>query len=447
MADIFVSYRRDDSQWSAGRINDRLEAVFGAERVFFDTVTIRPGEDFHQVLGNRVGSCRVLLAVVGPRWLDILESRLSEPNDFVRIEIAEGLQRQVRVIPVLIDGARPPPAARLPDDLKALARLNAIPVRADTFRSDLDQLIGFLREYLDNGPAGGAAPQQAHVAQGDRIKVDAKIVHGAPEGLFKPGAGRTEWFKDLDVGPEMVVVPEGSFTMGSRASEIAALKKEYSSDQPDREGPQRTVTIKKPFAVGRFAVTFDEWDAAVADGGCNSYRPDDAGWGRGRRPVINVSWEDAKAYARWLAERTGKTYRLLSETEWEYCCRAGTTTAFWWGGSISTRQANYDGNHTFGGGSKGEYRKQTVPVDSFEPNPWGLYQVHGNVWEWCEDNWQSDYKGASQDGSVRTGGDVSLRVLRGGSWGVQGGLRSASRDWSHLSNRDSFIGFRVARTL
>jgi hypothetical protein len=136
MTDIFVSYRRDDSQWSAGRINDRLEAVFGVGRVFFDTVTIRPGEDFHQVLGNRVGSCRVLFAVIGPRWLEILMARLGEPNDFVRIEIAEGLQRKVRVVPVLIDGAKPPPAVQLPDDLKALARLNAVPVRADTFRSD-----------------------------------------------------------------------------------------------------------------------------------------------------------------------------------------------------------------------------------------------------------------------------------------------------------------------
>jgi TIR domain len=113
-----VSYRRDDSQRSAGRINDRLEAVFGAGRVFFDTVTIKPGEDFHAVLGNSVGSCRVLLAVIGPRWLDILVSQLSETNDFVRIEIAEALQRKVRVIPVLIDGAKPPPAAQLPDDLR-----------------------------------------------------------------------------------------------------------------------------------------------------------------------------------------------------------------------------------------------------------------------------------------------------------------------------------------
>jgi formylglycine-generating enzyme required for sulfatase activity len=436
MADIFVSYRRDDSQWPAGRINERLEAVFGAGQVFFDTVTIRPGEDFHQVLGDRVGLCRVLLAVIGSRWLDILEARLGEPNDFVRIEIAEGLQRKVRVIPVLIDGAKPPPATRLPDDLKALARLNAIPVRADTFRSDLDQLIGFLRDYLDKEPAGER--------QG-RIKVDAKITHLAPDGRFKSGAGRAEWFKDLDVGPEMVVVPAGSFTMGSSSSEIAAFTKwgPYPRDWYESERPQRTVTIKAPFAVSRFAITFDQWDAAGL-----SHRPGDEGWGRGRRPVINLSWQDAKDYANWLSEKTGKTYRLLSEAEWEYCCRAGTTTAFWCGDSMSTKQANYDGNYTYGGGPKGEYRQGTVPVDSFDPNPWGLYQVHGNVWEWCEDNWHADYLGAPQDGSVWAGGDALVRVFRGGSW-TDGPecLRSADRLGDRADTRGSCIGVRLARVL
>jgi formylglycine-generating enzyme required for sulfatase activity len=176
-------------------------------------------------------------------------------------------------------------------------------------------------------------------------------------------------FKECDVCPEMVVVPTGSFSMGSPTSE-----KERDSD----EGPQRVVTLARPFAAGKFAVTFDEWDACVADGGCNGYRPADQGWGRGRRPVISVSWDDAKAYVAWLSRRTGRTYRLLSEAEREYVARAGTTTPFWWGTSISTGQANYDGNYTYGG-RKGEYRQRTLPVDSFQQNPFGLYQVHGNV--------------------------------------------------------------------
>src|SRR5262249_20788523 len=145
------------------------------------------------------------------------------------------------------------------------------------------------------------------------------------------------------------------------------------------------VSFKKPFAVGRFAATFDEWDACVADGECNKYRPADGGGGRGRRPVINVSWNDAHAYVAWLSGKTGKTYRLLSEAEREYVTRAETSTAFWWGTSVSTNQANYDGRFGYEGGPSGQYRERTMPVDSFQANPWGLYQMHGNVWEWTED--------------------------------------------------------------
>jgi formylglycine-generating enzyme required for sulfatase activity len=208
------------------------------------------------------------------------------------------------------------------------------------------------------------------------------------------------------------------------------------------------VTIGRPFAVGKFSVTFDEWDACVADGGCNGYEPSDQGWGRGRRPVINVSWNDATAYAAWLSRRTAKTYRLLSEAEREYAARAGTTTPFWWGGSISTQQANYDGTSTYGNGTKGEYRARTVPVDyfSFEPNPWGLYQVHGNVWEWTQDCYS--YAGAPSDGSAWTTLNCSSRVLRGDAWlNSPWNLRAASRGRDSPDVRSSNFGFRLGRTL
>ena len=152
-----------------------------------------------------------------------------------------------------------------------------------------------------------------------------------------------------------------------------------------------------------------------------------------------------------LSGLTGKDYRLPSEAEWEYCCRArkGKDTPFWWGSSISTSQANYDGNYTYGDGPKGEYRKQTVPVDSFAPNPFGLYQVHGNVLEWCEDNWHEDYsENPPTDGTAWKGGDASLRVLRGGCWDdFPHILRSAYRYWDRPDYRDLNVGFRVARTL
>jgi len=247
-------------------------------------------------------------------------------------------------------------------------------------------------------------------------------------------------FRECDQGcPEMVVVPAGSFTMGSPASD------NYGSND---ERPQHRVTIARPFAVGRLAVTFDEWDGCVADGGCGGRRPDDEGWGRGKRPVINVSWDDAKTYVSWLSKKTGKTYRLLSEAEREYVTRAGTTAPFWWGSSISPTKANYNGNYTYGGGAKGEYRQKTVPVDSFEANLFGLYQVHGNVYDWVEDCYHDSYSGAPTDGSAWTSGKCEFRVLRGGSWwSLPGGLRAALRVRYTSVSRNDNGGFRVARTL
>jgi formylglycine-generating enzyme required for sulfatase activity len=242
-------------------------------------------------------------------------------------------------------------------------------------------------------------------------------------------------FKECDKCPEMIVVPAGSFTMGSPDKEF---------DRNTDEAPQHIVTFKRQFADGKFSVTFDEWDACVADGGCNGYRPDDHGWGRGRQPVINVSWNDAKAYVVWLSKKTGKYYRLLSESEREYVTRAGTTTPFWWGSSISTSQANYNGNYTYGDGVKGEDREHTVPVDSFQPNPWGLYQVHGNVWEWVEDCDTGYYDGAPTNGSAVVNGDCSHRMVRGGSWYYYPrDLRSASRHSVPADSRADIRGFRV----
>ena len=252
---------------------------------------------------------------------------------------------------------------------------------------------------------------------------------------FKPG----DVFKECDKCPEMLVVPAGLFMMGSPANEEGHNKDEE---------PQHSVTIAKPFAVGRFAVTFEEWDACVADGGCNGYKPADRGWGRGRQPVIHVSWDDAKTYVAWLSAKTGKTYRLLSEAEREYVTRAGTTTPFWWGSSISTNQANYNGDETYGSGSKGEYRQKTVPVHTFQPNAWGFYQVHGNVWDWVEDCYHASYAGAPSDGSAWVSGNCTARFLRGGSWwDGPGSLRAAVRYGYPAGSQNYAFGFRLARTL
>ncbi|MFZ1413086.1 MAG: SUMF1/EgtB/PvdO family nonheme iron enzyme [Defluviicoccus sp.] len=245
-----------------------------------------------------------------------------------------------------------------------------------------------------------------------------------------------EIFKDCDSCPEMVALPGGTFTMGSPQNE---------EGRDNDEGPQHQVRIT-PFAIGKTEVTFAEWDACVAADGCNRYRPDDR-WGRGSQPVINVSWDDAKAYVAWLARQTGQPYRLPTESEWEYAARAGTKTPFSFGQTISTRQANYNGNDTYGSGSKGEYRQQTVPAGSLPANPWGVHEVHGNVWEWVEDCYHDSYRAAPADGRAWVENSCAERVVRGGSWDLlPGDLRSAYRSRYDPVDRIHVLGFRVART-
>jgi formylglycine-generating enzyme required for sulfatase activity len=206
-------------------------------------------------------------------------------------------------------------------------------------------------------------------------------------------------------------------------------------------GLQHRVTIDRSFAVGRYEITFAEWDACVSDGGC-THRPSDRGWGRSRRPVINVSWQDALEYVAWLSKKTDAHYRLLSEAEWEYAARAGTTTRYTWGDDAGQNRANFAGS-----GSKWS-NKQTAPVGSFEPSRFGLYDTSGNVWEWVQDCWNNSYAGAPGDGSPWESRDCGRRVLRGGSWYIKPEVaRSALRYRVVPVYRYFYDGFRVARTL
>jgi formylglycine-generating enzyme required for sulfatase activity len=273
----------------------------------------------------------------------------------------------------------------------------------------------------------------------------AAIKNPAPPAAIVAGAGRKpkDSFKDCEQCPEMIVIPAGSFIMGSEQGEPGHY---------DNEVPKRTVSFVNQFAVGKFAVTFDEWDACKADGGCNGYSPPDNSWGRGRQPVIFVSWIEAKSYVAWLSRKTGKTYRLLSESEREYVARAGTKTTFWWGDQVSPSLANYDGNYSFNNAPKGEFRGRPLPVDSFVANPWGLYQVHGNVLEWLEDcaddvTWKN-YANAPSDGSPQKASDCKARMLRGGAWDdLPRSLRSATRANASQGQKNYAYGFRVARDL
>jgi formylglycine-generating enzyme required for sulfatase activity len=206
------------------------------------------------------------------------------------------------------------------------------------------------------------------------------------------------------------------------------------------------VTIIQPFAVGKFAVSFAEWDVCVADGGCNGYWPGDHGWGRGDHPVINVSWDDAKLYIAWLARITGKEYRLLSETEREYVTRANKTTPYWWSPYIISGEANY---HTKPIPKLIPINTDaTVSVSRYRANAWGLFNVHGNVWEWTEDCWNESNRGNPGNGTARTTGDCSRRVARGGSWNKEAQyLRAANRFRYSANGRYNELGFRLARAL
>jgi formylglycine-generating enzyme required for sulfatase activity len=270
-----------------------------------------------------------------------------------------------------------------------------------------------------------------------------------------PGSG--ERFRDCPDCPEMVVVPAGSFTMGSPEGEPGR-----AAEREDRV----RVEIARPFAVGAFAVTRGEYAAFVAatghrpDGGCYIWTGTtweehvDRSWRSvnfpqdDRHPVLCVNLQDSRAYVSWLSAKAGKAYRMLSEAEREYAARAGTATPFWWGTSISTDRANYDGRTAYARGAKGEWRQRTLPVGSFSPNPWGLYGVHGNVWDWTEDCWNEANAGNPGDGSPRRSGDCRWRVVRGGAWNYPpGDLRAAHRYWNEPNNRSTVQGLRVARAL
>ncbi len=251
----------------------------------------------------------------------------------------------------------------------ALAGEGAIAITTDPAEAEV---------YVDGALKATSTPLVLRVPEGRRrievrkqgfrtTTLDVFIADGAVISrqveLVRAGPTVGSVFRDCSDCPEMVVLPRGRFMMGSPETEPGR----------DRdEGPRHRVTIDYDLAVGRYEVTFADWDACVSDGGCGGYRPNDRGWGRGRRPVINVSWDDIRGYLDWLSRKTGQRYRLLSEGEWEYAARGGSTTPFWWGSTITTDQANYDGNYVYNNGRKGVYRQKTVEVGSFAANLLGI---------------------------------------------------------------------------
>ncbi|MBK7956048.1 MAG: SUMF1/EgtB/PvdO family nonheme iron enzyme [Candidatus Accumulibacter sp.] len=488
---IFISYRRSDSELAASRLADDLRRHFTREQVFQDFASIDPGNDFVEAVERGLDSCAAVLVVIGPNWLDALDHRgrrrLDLADDWVRHEVAQSLRRPgVRVFPVLVESAKMPAAEDLPDELQPLTRRQAFPVTNRHWPKDVAELIEHLQRKPGAGgesasTSGGVSEVQkpsgawkllaaigvvlvivlgVFFGQGDRSElplpytapppevqipvkkakvpaVTTPVLPAPPAKATTPANKPREFFHDCEQCPEMVVLPAGSFMMGSPMAEAR---------RSVNEGPPHKVTIARPFAVGQNEVTFAEWDACVAAGACQP-RPGDEGWGRGRRPVIHVNWDDAQAYASWLAKKTGKGYRLLSEAEWEYAARAKTETAYPWGDERGSNHANFASSHSQWSGDK------TAPVGSFDANDFGLYDMIGNVYEWVQDCWNGNYAGAPVDGSAWLNGDCGRRVIRGGSWYSEAGhARAAYRSGVDLgqgvpTRLSSKLGFRLAKTL
>jgi formylglycine-generating enzyme required for sulfatase activity len=479
MAKIVISYRHKDAPGMTRAIYQHLCHEYPNDSVFMD-VRIPLGADFPKHLNEVLNECDVLISVVGPRWLGQRKGRpfrIHDEKDWIRLEIETALQRGIVILPVLVEHAHMPTESQLPASLQAFCFRIAAPV--DSGRDFDGHMLGVVERINQilaagrkPGPwgaavrsrGGGSVPvvRARPVPVDDELRQDGRPIGpetAASPGRFVPAAakGRIEpvddaasVFRDCDGGPEMVRIPCGRFIMG------AAPDEEGSTND---ERPQHEVTFAGKFALACFPVTFAQWAVAQADNGIDR-APSDHGWGAADRPVIDVSWEDAQKYVQWLSRKSGKRYRLPTEAEWEYAARAGGRMAFCWGPSISSKDANFDARYAYGRAKPGEYRKRTVAVDAFGPNTFGLYQMHGNVWEWCEDHWAGDHVGAPCDGTARVeperaGGmlgllraGVNLRVVRGGSWkALPKDLRSARRSSFPQDYRANVIGFRVARSL
>ncbi|MCE7913343.1 MAG: TIR domain-containing protein [Nitrosomonas sp. PRO4] len=493
MAKIFISYRRDDSADYAGRLYDRLAGHFGRDQVFMDIDQIEPGEVFDNVIKEKLATVQAAVVLIGKRWLDIADAngqrRLDHPDDWVRLEITALLERDIRVIPVLVGGAAMPKLEQLPEYLVPLIRRQAHEIMSHArFHADTDKLIKVLEKIMNaptppqfeppkipKEPEKESFPLSAAIAGVIGIVLAAGVYFGGmsseptpfqpeadnriseptateathaetnPIAVKKPSVEQpqqaasepitqpvTDLPKATVIEPDMVRIPPGKFLMGH--DEIIWRE----------GGPQHEVTIAYAFEIGKYEVTFDEYDAFAK--ATHRKLPDDRGWGRGKRPVINVTFDDVQAYVQWLAQQTGKKYRLPTEAEWEYVAQAGTQTTFWWGDLLGQNNANCSDC-----GSQWD-DKQTAPVGSFKPNAFGLYDTAGNVAEWVEDCWHVNYQNAPMDGSAwleKDGGDCDRRVLRGGSWRHNSlpYLTPTGRNMNFTDGANYLQGFRIARDI
>ncbi len=379
---IFLGHASEDKQ-QVRELYHQLKAK--GLSPWLDDVDLMPGQFWRIEIPKAIKSAAVFLACLSKTSV-AKRSYVQKEFRYALSVLAEIPQESIYLIPVRLDDCQVPDLS-LPELELKLTDIQ----RVDLFEpKGVDRLIEVLKKNLGETSA---------------IETATK----APQTFEMP------WV------PEMIAIPTGSFVMGSTAD--------------DAERPQRKVTINEPFAMGRFPVTFNEYDHFCNE--THRERPADQGWGRGRLPVINVSFADAEAYCAWLSGKMNARFRLPSEAEWEYACRAGTDTAYSFGDELTMEQANF-GQFVDTG--------STTKVGRFPANAWDLHDMHGNVWEWCADHWHETYEGAPLDGSPWLNGKTRERVLRGGSWnGTPWVARSAHRAASVWEDRDHCFGFRCVQ--
>lgn len=469
---IFVNYRRDDDKNFAARVHKHLCDEFGTDNVFLDVDQLKPGERFDEVLTTALASTKVLLVLIGPRWMELLRAKMNQGSiDYARQEIAQALAQRIKVIPVLTDNATLPDVTELPEDIRELVAHQKHTILFDQFSQSMNALLDAIqprtmrRKPLASVPWRGMAIT-ALCLLGVAVTVLA-VDKVAPEWIeavrrnIGLGSSRGTTEKDQTIGSTsspaesmpMVALKPGRFVMGSPVGEANRTKS---------EGTQRTVTIpyqsisasSQPVTRGQYRQFVEETRRTNNNAACNYW----SWWGTFRlgrwqsssvydwkdpgfpqddnHPVVCVSYLDATAFAEWLSRTTGRNYRLPTEAEREYFTRAGTSGSYSTGDAITSAQANFQMHH---GG--------TVSVHEFASNPWGLKNTHGNVWEWIEDCWSEGYEGAPSDGSAYKRDKCDQRVVRGGSFlDNSSSLRSAHREFRDPANRYYNVGFRLVRS-
>jgi formylglycine-generating enzyme required for sulfatase activity len=486
MAKIFISYRRQDSAGVAGRIYDRLRAHFGNDAVFMDIDSIPYGVDFQKHIDSAVGQCDVVLTVIGTNWAGKTDDhrRIDDPKDFVRIEIEAALKREIPVIPILIDRTRMPTEAELPPSVARLTSRNAIDVdQGRDFHLHVDRLVRAISSQLKIAPlkqrnmrrlwlSAAAVPLVVLLSTIIYIVVDIgtfkiKRTDNKGEGASKSAASEQkstssselpstkpsplqrarEWSNTI--GMKLARIDAGEFWMGTTKEEVEQLMQQFPDSKReffDVEKPQHLVETTRLFFLGVHEVTQGQYQAVMGNNP-SVFKGSD------QLPVENVTWLDAVGFCNKLSEREnrepfyriegtevaiagGTGYRLPTEAEWEYACRAESATLYPFGDDADTL-----GEHAWYGGNAGG---MTHPIGARLPNAWGLFDMLGNVWEWCSDGFDAKHSARSRPGDPPGGFRASRRVIRGGCWGdPPWGCRPASCLRDVPERRNPNLGFRV----